>query len=172
MGIRSITISGESGGGNFSFATTLHKLKEGRIHEIDGVYAFCPYISGAYASPPPHLLSLSENDGYMLDCAMMAVLVQVYDPTGEQSSNPLAWPLAATEEELKGLPPHVISVNELDPLRDEGLEYYRKLNRAGVSVVGRTVHGTPHAGDLSFPDVVPEIFADSVRSVVGFANAL
>ena len=42
------------------------------------------------------------------------------------------------------MPPHVISVNELDPLRDEGLDYYRRLLRAGVSAVGRMVAGTCH----------------------------
>ena len=40
----------------------------------------------------------------------------------------------ASASDLTGLPPHVISVNELDPLRDEGLAYYRKLLAAG----GRT----------------------------------
>lgn len=88
LDIRSITISGESGGGNLSIATTLHTLREGRIHEIDRVYAFCPYISGAYGAPPANLLSLTENDGYMLECSMMAMLVGVYDPTGEQAKTP------------------------------------------------------------------------------------
>ena len=32
----------------------------------------------------------------------------------------------ATDDELADLPPHVISVNELDPLRDEG-EHYGEL---------------------------------------------
>ena len=54
----------------------------------------------------------------------------------------------ATDEELVGLPPHVISVNELDPLRDEGLVYYRRLVRAGVPAVGRMVVGTCHGGDF------------------------
>jgi acetyl esterase/lipase len=35
------------------------------------------------------------------------------------------------DEQLIGLPPHVISVKELEPLRDEGLLYYRWLVRAG-----------------------------------------
>ena len=42
----------------------------------------------------------------------------------------------ASADDLAGLPPHVISVNQLDPLRDEGLAYYRKLarrRRAGAS---------------------------------------
>ena len=172
LGISSLVISGESGGGNLAIATTLKAKHEGWLDQIDGVYAMCPYISGAYANPPAELLSLHENDGYMMDCAMMATLVKVYDPTGANSTNPLAWPYHAKISELEGLPPHVISVNELDPLRDEGLVYYRKLLAAGVPAVGRTVHGTPHAGDQSFPDVTPEIYDDTVRSICGFANSL
>lgn len=172
MNISSVVISGESGGGNLSIATALKANQEGWVEQIDGVYAMCPYISGAYASPPADLLSLTENDDYMLNGEMMGALVKVYDPSGEHAGNPLAWPLQAADRDLQGLPPHVISVNELDPLRDEGLAYYRRLVAAGVSAIGRTVHGTPHAGDLSFPDVVPDVYQESVRSVYGFAAAL
>ncbi len=172
LGISSIVISGESGGGNLSIATSLKAHREGRIEQIDGVYAMCPYICGEYAQPPAELLSLYENDGYMLDCAQMAALVKVYDPTGAHRDNPLAWPYHAQRSDLEGLPPHVISVNELDPLRDEGLAFYRKLLDAGVSAVGRTVHGTPHAGDQGFPDITPEIYEETLRSIHGFATAL
>jgi len=172
LGVSSIVISGESGGGNLSIATTLKALQEGWVDQIDGVYACCPYISGDYADPPASLLSLRENDGYMLDCSQMAALVKVYDPSGAQAENPLAWPYQAGVDELKGLPPHVVSVNELDPLRDEGLAFYRKLLAAGVSAVGRTVHGTPHAGDLMLPDITPETYQQTLRSLVGFARAL
>ncbi len=172
LGISSIVISGESGGGNLCIATTLKAKREGWADQIDGVYAMCPYISGAYANPPAELISLVENDEYMLSADMMAALVKVYDPDGANAANPLAWPLTADPAELQGLPPHVISVNELDPLRDEGLAFYRKLLTAGVSAMGRTVHGTPHAGDVSFPDLVPEVYQDSARSLYGFAKSL
>ncbi len=170
LNISGIVISGESGGGNLCIATTLKAKAEGWLDAIDGVYAFCPYISGAYAQPPAELLSLQENDGYTLSCATMVPLVRVYDPDGVYSDDPLAWPLAASEEMLAGLPAHVISVNELDPLRDEGLAFYRKLMAAGVSVAARTALGTPHAGDLMMPDVVPEVFAESLGSVCAFAR--
>mgnify|MGYP003648098116 FL=1 len=172
LGISTITISGESGGGNLAIATTLKAKQEGYLDHIDGVYAFCPYISGAYANPPTNLLSLEENNGYSLDCDMMAALVRVYDPELQQLNNPLAWPYHASQDELTGLPPHIISVNELDPLRDEGLEFFRKLQAAGVSAVARTVHGTHHAGDLSLPDVTPDIYSESMRSLCGFAKSL
>jgi acetyl esterase len=61
----------------------------------------------------------------------LSVLSSLYLPEGESMKNPLAWPYWASQEELKGLPPHVISVNELDPLFDEGISYYRKLLHAG-----------------------------------------
>ncbi|MEM7219555.1 MAG: alpha/beta hydrolase fold domain-containing protein [Pseudomonadota bacterium] len=172
LGIDKIVISGESGGGNLAVATALQAKRDGWLGEIAGIYAMCPYVSGAYAEPPAELLSLRENDGYMLDCVTMHSLTRVYDPSGDNRTNPLAWPLHATSEDLAGLPPHVVSVNELDPLRDEGLALYRNLLAAGVPTAARTAHGTPHAGDMVFADVVPEVYAETLRSVVGFAKSL
>ena len=68
---------------------------------------------------------------------MMSVLAKVYDPDLANAQNPLAWPYHATVEELADLPPHIISVNELDPLRDEGLVFsasflYRAIRRPRV----------------------------------------
>ena len=172
FGISSIVVSGESGGGNLCAATALKAKREGWLEEISGVYAMCPYVSGAYSDPPEDLLSLRENDQYMLDVSMMGALAKVYDPEGDHVSDPLAWPLMAENSDLEGLPPHIISVNELDPLRDEGLAYYRKLVKAGVSAVGRTVHGTPHAGDMVFPEQTPDVFESTLRDLVGFAHSL
>ena len=39
--------------------------------------------------------------------------------------NPLAWPSFATVDDVTGFPPTVINVNECDPLRDEGINFYR-----------------------------------------------
>jgi acetyl esterase/lipase len=172
LGISKLVVSGESGGGNLTLATTLKAKREGRIGQIDGVYAQCPYISNAYSERTPDLPSLYENDGYFLSCEMMAPLARVYDPEGTNARNPLAWPLHATHDDLVGLPPHVISVNQLDPLRDEGLAYYRKLLDAGVSAVSRTVNGTCHAGDCIFRVAMPDVYAATIRDIKGFASSL
>ena len=172
LGVSTVVISGESGGGNLAIATTLTAKRDGWLSGIDGVYAQCPYVSNLYHAPPPELVSLRENDGYFLSCDMMAPLAAAYDPTGEHATNPLAWPYHAPVAELAGLPPHVVSVNELDPLRDEGLAYYRKLNEAGVSVVSRTVNGTCHAGDCLFPKAMPDVYAATVRDIASFAHSL
>lgn len=172
LGISKIVISGESGGGNLSIATALKAKQDGWIGDVSGVYAQCPYISGVYADPPAELTSLFENDDYFLNVENMGALAKTYDPEGTNATNPLAWPMHATRSDLDGLPPHVISVNELDPLRDEGLVYFRKLLDAGVSAVGRTVNGTCHAGDCLFLDVMPDVWYSTIRDIKGFVDSL
>ncbi len=172
LGVSKIVISGESGGGNLTLATTLKAKRDGDLDLIAGVYAQCPYISGVYQSPVAQLTSLFENDGYFLSCDQMGVMAMLYDPSRESAVNPLAWPYHASPEDLAGLPPHIISVNELDPLRDEGLAYYRKLAAAGVPVAARTVNGTCHAGDCLFEAVMPEVFNATIRDIKGFADSL
>jgi len=166
-----LIISGESGGGNLSLATTLKAKQHGKLAMIDGVYAMCPYIYGNWGVRCPSLPSLVENDGYFLGCDMMAVLANLYD-MGVDKRNPLTWPYWAKDADLAGLPPVVISVNELDPLRDEGLAFFRKLNSAGVAATARTVIGTPHGGDGLLFCSAPELCMATVRDIRAFAGSL
>jgi acetyl esterase/lipase len=172
LGIGKIITSGESGGGNLAIATCLKAKKENRLGQIAGVYALCPYIYGAWAKSPKDLPSLIENDCYLIDVRSMGVLSSIYDPENKNAANPLCWPYWATREDLQGLPPHVISVNELDPLRDEGLKYYQKLMAAGVRVYSRTVNGTCHAADVLFRKALPDVYAATQRDIKGFADSL
>jgi acetyl esterase/lipase len=172
LGVDKIVVSGESGGGNLTLAVALRAKREGWLGDIAGVYAQCPYISNAWATKPAELASLHENDGYFIACDLMSVLAEVYDPGGAHADDPTCWPYRATVADLEGMPPHVISVNELDPLRDEGLAYYRRLLAAGVSAVGRTVNGTCHAGDAIFCAAMPEVYASTIRDIAGFVAAL
>ncbi|MCW2494464.1 alpha/beta hydrolase fold domain-containing protein [Jatrophihabitans sp.] len=176
LGIAKIVLQGESGGANLVLATTLAAKRDGRLDAIDGVYAMVPYISGAYRWDRDRKLaelpSLVENDGYYIDCKMLDLLVMTYDPTGEQAENPLAWPYFATVEDVAGLPPHVISTNELDPLRDEGMAYVRTLRRAGVSATGRVNLGLVHTADSIWGFAVPEVYAATVADIKRFADSL
>lgn len=175
--ISKIITCGESGGGNLSCAVALKAKKETLLNQLDGVYAFCPYIYGLYGEDIPEaakLPSLKENDGIFMSAVGCGDMAEQYLPVGETpQNNPLAWPYWASKEEVEGLPPHVISVNELDFLRDEGVAYYRKLNSAGVRSRCICLYGTPHAGESSvFLNAVPHMTTAAVADVATFARSL
>jgi len=161
-----IIVSGESGGGNLTLALGLRLKVDGNLDLIKGLYALCPYIAGTW--PQERYPSSEENNGILLD---------LHNNTGAMSygieefekGNPLAWPGLAKGEDVRGLPPTVISVNECDPLRDEGIEFYRLLLREGVEARCRQVMGTMH-GTEAFPIACPEISRDTARDMAAFCR--
>lgn len=176
LNISKIVLQGESGGGNLALATALRAKREGWLEAINGVCATVPYISGAYGLPLEwrlrELPSLVECDGYLISCVTSALNAKVYDPSGEHARNPLAWPYWATEEDLKGLPPHFIMTSELDPLRDEGNAYYRKLVKAGVSAVGKMNLGVIHEAELFLRQTLPDLFLANLWELKKFVDRL
>ena len=161
-----IIVSGESGGGNLTLATGLQLKKDGDIGLIKGLYALCPYIAGAW--PQDRYPSSVENNGLLLDLHNNHGAV-AYGIAEFENGNPLAWPGFATEDDVKGLPPTVISVNECDPLRDEGIEFYRLLLRAGVSARCLQVMGTIHGTEI-FAVACPDVSRETASSIARFCR--
>lgn len=168
LGLSKIAISGESGGGNLTIATAMKAKNDGTVDQIAGLYAMCPYISNAYRSLPSELPSLLENDTYFVRCDILDVLAALYD--GPDSQNAMAWPLHATSEMLSGFPPTVISVNECDPLRDEGVAFHKTLVEAGVSSRLRQVSGTTHAADCIFQGALADNVQETVNDIKSFLD--
>lgn len=161
-----IIIAGESGGGNLTLACGLKLLKDGDLDGVKGLYALCPYIAGAW--PIADCPSSIENNGILLDLHNNRAAVG-YGIEAFAARDPLAWPSFAGENDVRGLPPVMISVNECDPLRDEGINFYRLLLRAGVSARCRQVMGTIHGTEVIAP-VCPDISRDTAADIAHFAR--
>jgi acetyl esterase len=161
-----IIVAGESGGGNLTLATGLRLKREGRLDLIQGLYALCPYIAGEW--PLKENPSSIENNGILLDLhnnqGAMSYGIEEFE-----KRNPLAWPGFAKGDDVQGLPPTVISVNECDPLRDEGINFYRLLLREGVEARCRQVMGTMHGTEI-LPIACPEISLDTARNIADFCR--
>ena len=160
-----LIVSGDSGGGNLALATGLRLVAAGDAGLVSGIYVFCPYIAGRW--PQDELPSSIENEGYFIRLHSN-VGAMAYGIEALEAEDPQAWPLFASADELAGYPPTIISVNECDPLRDDGIAFYRKLIAAGVPARCRQIMGTMHAVEL-IPNVCPDISRDAARDVAGFA---
>ena len=71
-------------------------------------------------------------DGPFLTAKAMAWFWDAYLPQRDQRGDITASPLRASREQLAGLPPALVIVDENDVLRDEGEAYARQLIQAGV----------------------------------------
>jgi acetyl esterase/lipase len=161
-----IIVAGESGGGNLTLATGLKLKQDGDLGLIKGLYALCPYISGEW--PLPQYPSSIENNGIFIDLhnnrGAMSYGIEAF-----RARNPLAWPAFATTEDVKGFPPTIISVNECDPLRDEGVVFYRLLVQNGVRARCRQVMGTIHGTEI-FPICCPDVSQDTAADIANFCK--
>jgi acetyl esterase len=162
-----IVVTGESGGANLAFAVAMSLKRAGGLDTIKGVYAMCPFIAGEW--PQPQYPSSTENEGIFITVQNNRSAM-AYGIEALEARNPLAWPAFATIDDVKGLPPMVISVNECDPLRDEGIAFYRLLLSAGVPVRCRQLMGTCHGIEI-LPVICPDIARSTARDIADFARS-
>lgn len=83
-------------------------------------------------------------NGYFLTKNMMKWFWDSYTTDAAKRKEITASPLNATPAQLAGLPPTLIQTAEKDVLRDEGEEYGRKLQAAGVAVTSVRYNGMIH----------------------------
>ncbi len=163
-----IIVAGESGGGNLTLATGMKLKRDGDLSLIKGLYALCPFIAGEW--PQERFPSSTENEGILLHLhdnrPRMAYGIEAFE-----AKDPLAWPSFATVIDVEGLVPTMISVNECDPLRDEGVEFYRLLVQAGVAAQCRQVMGTIHGTEI-FSISCPDVSHETAASIAHFCRTV
>ncbi|HTN58241.1 MAG TPA: alpha/beta hydrolase [Protaetiibacter sp.] len=134
-----LAVAGDSVGGNMTAAVTLMAKQRGTVRFVHQSMYY-PVTDAAQDTA-----SYREYaEGWYLAAKGMAWFWDAYLPDAEKRSEITASPLRASLEELAGLPPAFLIVDENDVLRDEGEAYARKLTEAGVRTVSVRYNGTVH----------------------------
>lgn len=132
-----IALGGDSAGGNLALGTALLLRDEGGP-ALRGVLTSYPVCDSRFDTA-----SYSEFGGgtYWLSEEKMRFYWGVYAGHDADRLNPLAAPLRAR---LQGLPPVLVYLAELDPLRSEGEAMAARLRDAGVATEFAVFPGTIH----------------------------
>jgi acetyl esterase len=132
-----ILLGGDSAGGNLSLATAL-LLRDTGGPALRGVIAYYPVCDSRLDTP-----SYAEfgAGGYGLNKERMAFYWSVYATHEGDRSHPHA---AVLRADLRGLPPVLVHLAELDVLRSEGEALIGKLRDSGVDVTAETFPGLLH----------------------------
>ncbi|KAH0829704.1 putative lipase [Fonsecaea pedrosoi] len=142
-----LVMAGFSAGGNLSAAVTQWACRNRLARHIAAQVLFspatCHYKQLAYASHAfnTELESINNATSPFLSPEQLKGFWDIYDAADGKDSR--VSPLLA--ENLSTQPPTYIQVCGADPLRDEGLAYAERLQRAGVEVGIDIYAGMPHA---------------------------
>lgn len=142
-----IAVGGHSAGGNL--ATGVANLARGH-QRLRVVHQLIDYAVLDLAQDPA--LKLSSLDKPLLGAGLVRFFNSCYLSDPAQARDPLASPLLATVDELRGMPPATLITAEYDILRAEGEAYVEKLRRAGVTVTARMFAGCDHMFTHLGPD--------------------
>lgn len=122
-----IAVGGDSAGANIAAAITLRARNQGGP-ALSGQVLVYGAFGGSETLP-----SYTECfDAPMLSTEDIHLFHELYYGSRELPDDPLACPLKA--ENLTGLPPAFLQGAQYDPLRDDTVEYARRLEAAGVAV--------------------------------------
>ncbi|MGZ5599066.1 MAG: alpha/beta hydrolase [Methylobacter sp.] len=132
-----VAVGGESAGGNLAAVVCLKARDEGGRMPVAQLLIY-PVTDYRMNTP-----SYRENENAQpLNAAMMPWFWKHYLNRESEGHEPYASPMQAPD--LSGLPPAIVITAELDPLRDEGEAYSRRLAEAGIFVKATRYNGVGH----------------------------
>ncbi|MET9109494.1 alpha/beta hydrolase [Streptomyces zhihengii] len=134
-----LAVAGDSVGGNMTAALALMAKRRGDVAFVHQSLYY-PVTDAAQDTESYREFA----DGPFLTAKAMAWFWDCYAPGAAQRTEITASPLRATLDDLAGLPPALVIVDENDVLRDEGEAYARKLTQAGVPTTSVRYNGILH----------------------------
>ena len=162
-----IIVMGESAGGNLAAVMPLVS-RDSCGPPIRAQIIVCGATTFEEVVFPSRQFFLREGQNYLVSEDYLYRCRTSYLPDSVDTSHPYISPLAAELDE--DMPEALVITAQVDPLRDEGKEYARKLHDAGIDVTYREYKGMIHAF-MNFYPVLPEA-RHAIAEIDSFVDGL
>jgi acetyl esterase len=160
---RGPAIAGVSAGANLAAGAVLRARDRDEPLPVCQIL-MCPVTDREFESP-----AMRDNgEGLLLERGDLRWCWSHYLRREEDADSPYACPLRAPD--LSRLPPTLVITAELDPLRDQGEVYARRLRRAGVAARARRYPGMIH-GFVDFSEAL-DAAGEALSEVAGELRTL
>jgi acetyl esterase len=160
-----IAVAGDSAGGNMATVLCILAKQRGDVS----------FVQQSMYYPMTDALTSETSESYRLfkdgpygTAATMDWFWNTYLPGQDVRRESTVSPLRATVEELAGLPPALVIVDENDVLRDQGEAYAAKLRDADVPTASVRFNGTMH--DFMMLNALRD--TESTRSAIDLAASV
>ncbi|PSK96008.1 acetyl esterase/lipase [Murinocardiopsis flavida] len=142
-----IAVGGSSAGGGLAAAVALMARDSGGPAPIFQLLLY-PMLDDRNTTPSSR--AFTDGPTWSRRASIFAWTALLGDAVGTEDVSPYAAPARAAD--LAGLPRAFVSVGELEPFRDECIDYARRLVQAGVSTEFHLYPGAFHGFDVLAPD--------------------
>lgn len=136
-----ITIVGDSAGGNLAAAVCL-AARDHKDFSPKKLILIYPAVNNCYSEDSVYASVRENGDQYLLTRGKMEDYLNMYVRDKNDLNNPYVAPILA--KDFSRFPDTLILTAELDPLRDEGEDFGRRLQMAGNSVHVHRISGAFH----------------------------
>jgi acetyl esterase len=160
-----VVVGGQSAGANLAAALAL-VIRDRGLHQPAAQLLDVPALDLTLASPS----MATESAGGLSGAEVEQFAAWYLD--GHDPKDPLASPLHA--DDVSGLPPTVVLVAEMDPVRDDGERWVTRLHEAGVPAAGIRVQAQLHGSWIIPVTITSRLIPEMRRHVLreAFAGTL
>lgn len=148
-----LILIGDSAGANLAAAVSLMAREKGEF-KVDQQILLYPATNSDHSDASPYPSVKENGQDYLLTQKRMMDYIGLYVTDSKDLKNPYVAPVLA--EDLSDQPETLIVTAEYDLLRDEGIDYGKKLRAAGNKVEIHCISEAIH-GFIALPPIFPEV---------------
>lgn len=159
-----VVLMGDSTGANLISSMALKNINFGGSKICREILLY-PVLSGEYFGNSKYESISKNSEVDLLTIKKLETFIEKYVSSKRKMKDPLVFPLL--NKDFSNYPKTLVVTGNLDPLKDEGFEYYQRLDAAGCECYYNNIkfaaHGFLSSNDLEIKTELYRVIKDFIK---------